>query len=174
MKLSTGKIAFPIEFDNGDKGVFYFNPNDKEIQNRIKGFEKSVEKRIDEINLGKYKDRFESEIPNIDLENPEKILDLSADELSLLQSRLDVVNEIEKEYNDAIKAELDAVFDSNISDVVFRYCEPFDTVVIEDENGNETREVYIMHFLRCFMLEIKKHGDKNKLAMDKHVSKYRK
>ena len=50
MKLSTGKVAFPIEFDNGDKAVIYFNPNDRGIQERIKGFEASIEKRIKEIN----------------------------------------------------------------------------------------------------------------------------
>ena len=46
MKLSTGKVGFPIEFDNGDKAVIYFNPNDRGIQERIKGFEESIEKRI--------------------------------------------------------------------------------------------------------------------------------
>ena len=37
MKLSTGKVAFPIEFDNGDKAVIYFNPNDRGIQEKIGG-----------------------------------------------------------------------------------------------------------------------------------------
>ena len=46
MKLSTGKVAFPIEFDNGDKAVIYFNLNDRGIQERIQGFEESIEKRI--------------------------------------------------------------------------------------------------------------------------------
>ena len=127
MKLSTGKVAFPIEFDNGDKEVIYFNPNDREIQTRIQGFEKSIEKRINEIDLEKYKSRFDGNVPEIDLENPEKLLEMSADELKNLQSRLDAVNEIEAEYNKAVKDELDVVFDGNISDVAFRYCQPFDT-----------------------------------------------
>lgn len=172
MKLSTGKVAFPIEFDNGDKAVIYFNPNDRSIRERIQGFEKSIEKRIKEIDLEKYKSRFEGDIPEIDLDNPEKLLEMSADELKSLQGRIDAVNEIEAEYNKAVKDELDVVFDGKISDVVFRYCQPFDTVIIEDENGNAKREMYIMHFIHWLMVELKKYGAENKSAMDKHLSKY--
>ena len=39
MKLSTGKIAFPIEFDNGDKDCIYFNPNDPNLSIRLKDFQ---------------------------------------------------------------------------------------------------------------------------------------
>lgn len=174
MKLSTGKVAFPIEFDNGDKSVICFNPNDRGIQERIQQFEKSVEKRIKEIDLEKYKSRFDGNIPGIDLENPEKMLEMSVDELRILQSKLGVVNEIEAEYNKAVKDEIDIVFNSKISDVAFRYCEPFDTVIVEDENGNEKREMYIMHFLNWLMVELKKYGAENKSAMDKHLAKYSK
>ena len=172
MKLSTGKVAFPIEFDNGDKAVIYFNPNDRGIQDRIQGFEASIERRIKEIDLEKYKSRFESNVPEIDLENTEKLFEMSADELKVLQERMSAVNEIEEEYNKAVKDELDVVFGGKVSDVAFRYCQPFDTVVVEDENGNEKREMYIMHFLRWLMLELKKHGAENKSAMDKHLAKY--
>ena len=174
MKLSTGKVAFPIEFDNGDKAVIYFNPNDRGIQDRIQGFEASIEKRIKEIDLEKYKSRFDGNVPGIDIENPEKILEMSADELKALQGRLDAVNEIEAEYNKAVKDELDVVFGSNISDVAFRQCQPFDTVIVEDENGNEKREMYIMHFIHWLMVELKKYGAENKSAMDKHLAKYSK
>ena len=175
MKLSTGKVAFPIEFDNGDKAVIYFNPNDRGIQERIQGFEASIEKRIKEIDLEKYKSRFNDNVAiDFDLENPEKLLEMSADELKALQNRLDAVNEIEAEYNKAAKDELDVVFGGKISDVAFRYCQPFDTVIIEDENGNEKREMYIMHFIHWLMVELKKYGAENKSAMDKHLSKYAK
>lgn len=174
MKLSTGKVAFPIEFDNGDKAVIYFNPNDRGIQERIKGFEKSVEKRIKEIDLEKYKSRFEGASIDIDLNNPEKLLEMSADELKDLQSKLEAVNDIEAEYNQAVKDELDIVFGGKISDVAFRYCQPFDTVIVEDENGNEKREMYIMHFIHWLMIELKKYGAENKSAMDKHLAKYSK
>ena len=91
-----------------------------------------------------------------------------------LQSRLDAVNEIEAEYNKAVKDELDVVFGGKISDVAFRYCQPFDTVIVEDENGNKKREMYIMHFLHWLMVELKKYGAENKSAMDKHLAKYSK
>ena len=175
MKLSTGKVAFPIEFDNGDKAVIYFNPNDRGIQERIQGFEASIEKRIKEIDIEKYKSRFGDEMAiDFDIENPEKLLEMSPDELKVLQERLNAVNDIEAEYNKAIRDELDVVFDSKISDVAFRYCQPFDTVIVEDENGNEKREMYVMHFVHWLMVELKKYGVENKSAMDKHLSKYAK
>lgn len=175
MKLSTGKVAFPIEFDNGDKAVIYFNPNDRDIQERIKGFEASIEKRVKEIDFEKYRSRFEDGNKfDVDFENPEKLLEMSDEELKALQGRLDAVNEIEAEYNKAIKDELDIVFGSKISDVAFRYCQPFDTVIVEDENGNEKREMYVMHFIHWLMIELKKYGAENKSAMDKHLAKYAK
>jgi hypothetical protein len=174
MKLSTGKVGFPIEFDNGDKEIIYFNPNDRGIQERIKGFEKAVEKRIKEIDLEKYKSRFEGNEIEIDLENPEKLLEMSAEELATLQERLDAVNDIEREYNNAVRDELDVVFGGKISEIAFRYCEPFDTVIVEDDGGNAKREMYIMHFLHWLMVELKKYGAENKSAMDKHITKYAK
>lgn len=178
MKLSTGKVAFPIEFDNGDKAVIYFNPNDRGIQERIQGFEKSIEKRIKEIDLEKYKSRFENQpIIEANFEDDdllEKMLQMSLEDMRSFQARLDAVNEIEEEYNNAVKDELDVVFGSKISDVAFRYCQPFDTVIVEDENGNEKREMYIMHFIHWLMIELRKYGAENKSAMDKHLSKYAK
>lgn len=175
MKLSTGKVAFPIEFDNGDKAVIYLNPNDRGIQERVRGFEKAVGERIKKINFEKYKSRFgEDTSISIDFENPEKLLEMSSDELNDLYNKLDVVSDIEKEYNEAVKAELDAVFNSPISEAVFKYCQPFDNVIVEDENGNEAHEMYIMHFIKCFMEAMKKYASENKGATDKYVSKYTK
>lgn len=175
MKLSTGKVAFPIEFDNGDKAVIYFNPNDRGIQERIKCFESSIERRIKGIDLEKYKSTFDDKVTvDFDIEKPEKLLEMSAEELKKLQNRLSAVNAIEEEYNNAVRDELDVVFGGKISDVAFRYCQPFDAVIVKDENGNEKREMYIMHFIHWLMVELKKHGAENKSAMDKHLSKYSK
>lgn len=174
MKLSTGKVAFSVEFDNGDKAEIYLNPHDKGIQERIRAFEASVDARMKAIDLEKYKKNFEAQLPDIDITDPDKLLELSADELNALQNRFDAVCAIEAEYNDAIKAELDAVFNSNISDVAFRYCEPFDMVDYVDENGKERKEIYIMQFLRCMMVEMKKYGVENQEAMGKHLAKYSK
>lgn len=175
MKLSTGNVAFPLEFDNGDKAVIYFNPNDRGIQERIQGFEASVEKRIKEIDLEKYKNRYNDETTlSVGIDNIDELFEMSAEDLEMLRKKLGVINEIELEYNNAVKAELDAVFCSKISDTVFRYCQPFDTVVVEDENGNEKREMYIIHFIHWLATELKNYGIKNKSAIDKHISKYEK
>lgn len=173
MKLSTGKVAFPIEFDNGDKAVIYFNPHDRSIQERIKQFEPSVQQKIKELDIDKYKNAFGGEGVQIDFENPEKLFEMSAEELQDIQDKLNVVGSIEAEYNNVVKEELDAIFASNISDVVFRYCQPFDVVTIVDENGNEKKEMYIMHFMQWLMGELKKYGMANQNAMDKHLNKYR-
>lgn len=175
MKLSTGKVAFPIEFDNGDKAVIYFNPNDRAIQERINNFELTIEKKMKEIDFEKYKSKFENENGfDVDINDPEKLLEMSSEDLKAARNRLEVINDISNEYNEIFKKELDVVFDSPISDKVFKYCQPTDIVVVVDENGNEKREMYIMHFIHWFMIEMKKYGAENKSAMDKHLEKYRK
>ena len=49
MKLSTGKVAFPIEFDNGDKDCIYFNPNDPNLAVRFTEFQDKVNERLKEF-----------------------------------------------------------------------------------------------------------------------------
>lgn len=173
MKLSTGKVAFKIEFDNGDTGVIYLNPNDKELRERIIGFEKNVEMKAKQIDIEKYKNKFENKFDiEINLDDLDSIMALSPDQVKDLYDRVDIINNVEKEYNDIIKDELDNVFGSNISSTAFRYCEPFDMVIIEDENGNEKSELYIIHFLHWLSAELKKYADKNSQAMNKHIKKY--
>lgn len=171
MKLSTGKVAFPIEFDNGDKTVIYFNPNDNGIQERIQGFEASVEKRAKEIDFEKYRDRLDKNITT-DIGDIDSLLEMSTEEMNALQDKVGAARSIEQEYNEIVREELDVVFGSKISDTVFKYCQPFDIVIAEDSKGNETREMYITHFMRWLAFELKKYGEKNKDAMDKHLSKY--
>lgn len=65
MKLSTGKIAFPIEFDNGDKETIYFNPNDPGLAIRMNECGSKITKRIEEIAETK-KDTEFSDIEGID------------------------------------------------------------------------------------------------------------
>ena len=172
MKLSTGKVAFPIEFDNGDRQNIYFNPNDRGIQERIKGFEDAIDKRVKEIDLEKYKSRLTGNAVSIDIEDIDSLINMSPEDLQDLHNRVGAANEIEEEYNKAVREELDVVFGSKISDVVFKYCQPFDTVIVEDKDGGEKRELYILHFLNWLMVELKKYGVENKSSVDKHLSKY--
>lgn len=99
MKLSTGKIAFPIEFDNGDKENIYFNPNDPQLFVRFSEFEKRVEEKIKGVE------------------------DFNLSEDGTPRSA-DLVDKF-REMNKVICEELDVAFGSNISDVVFKYCSPF-------------------------------------------------
>ncbi len=99
MKLSTGKIAFPIEFDNGDKDCIYFNPNDPNLAIRLSEFQDKVSKKVDEIE-------------DINLK-PEGIPEdtLFFDRFCKFQS--------------VLLEELDVAFGGNVSAVVFKHCSPF-------------------------------------------------
>ena len=173
MKLSTGKVAFHLEFDNGDVGTIYFNPNDRELQNRIADFEKNVQEKSKQIDLEKYKAEFDDGVDfELNFEDFESLMSLSPEQMKSLQDKAQAINSIEKEYNNIVKEELDNVFGSKISNVAFKYCEPFDTVVIEDEKGNEKTEIYIIHFLNWLSVELRKYAEKNSTALNKHIEKY--
>ena len=99
MKLSTGKVAFPIEFDNGAKETIYFNPNDPDLFVRFSNFEKRVEDKLKGISD----------------------FDLSADGTPKNEELLEKFESINK----VICEELDIAFASKVSDIVFKYCSPF-------------------------------------------------
>lgn len=99
MKLSTGKVAFPIEFDNGDKDVIYFNPNDPNLPIRMIDFQSNVDKRISEIL------EISAENSSTKVEFPE------AEDFKNIQK--------------IVCEELDIAFGSNVSSVVFKHCSPF-------------------------------------------------
>jgi hypothetical protein len=175
MKLSTGKVAFRLEFDNGDVGTIYFNPNDRGLQDRIAEFEKNIQEKAKQIDIEKYKTDFENDLDvDVNLEDFESLMSLSPDQIKMLRNRANAINNIEREYNNLVKNELDNVFEGKVSDTAFKYCEPFDVVIIEDEKGNEKTEVYIIHFLHWLSIELRKHAENNNAAMNKHIGKYTK
>ena len=99
MKLSTGKIAFPIEFDNGDKEKIYFNPNDPDLVLRMKNLHKNIKIRVDELEDAKL-DATGNPIKHSDVANFEKL-------------------------RKVVCEELDFAFGGEVSSVVFKYCSPF-------------------------------------------------
>ena len=99
MKLKTGKVAFPIEFDNGEKDCIYFNPNNPDLAIRMKDFESRVNEKIKE--LGDIKLNAEGTPADVVL--------------------IDQFNKI----RNIVCDELDYAFDSEISKVVFKHCSPF-------------------------------------------------
>ncbi len=99
MKLSTGKIAFPIEFDNGDKQSIYFNPNDPNLSIRLKDFQAKVSQRIEKL----------------------KDIQLNADGSP---NEIEMIEDFRKIQN-VVFEELDVAFGGEISSVVFKHCSPF-------------------------------------------------
>lgn len=102
MKLNTGKIAFPIEFDNGDSDVIYFNPNDPDLMVRLMNFRKIVAEKINEID----------DADGVELTNEGK---------PKLAQHIEIFEKMQK----IMKDEIDIAFGSNISSVVFKHCSPF-------------------------------------------------
>ena len=99
MKLSTGKVAFPIEFDNGDKQNIYFNPNDPDLMIRMKNLDKKVQEKIE------------------GLEDVELTAEGKPTQISQIET-------FEKMQN-ILKEELDYAFGGSVSEVVFKHCSPF-------------------------------------------------
>lgn len=99
MKLNTGKIAFSIEFDNGDKQNIYFNPNDPDLSIRMKDFQDKVEDRTKDLQ---------------DLELKPDGTPESAEAIERFRKVRNIVCE-----------ELDIAFNGEISAVVFKHCSPF-------------------------------------------------
>lgn len=141
MKLNTGKVAFPIEFDNGDKDCIYFNPNDPDFAVRLCEFRA----RVDE-----------------ELKNARKInLDENGNPSNNLQ-----VEEFKK-IKATILKEVDRAFNADISSVVFKHCSPFaiigDQYFIEHFIETITPEVEA-----CIKASKKKINEKMKKHLSKY------
>lgn len=167
MKLSTGKIAFPLQFDNGDIENIMINPHDKGLQERIKGFEASIQGRLQKINLEKHKGAF---VDGVDIANLDftKLMDMSAEELEKITKQTDAMAEIDKELEKEFCEEIDAIFDSDVSAKAFKYVPPL--AMVTDENGE--CELYILLVLKALAIEIQKYGNKMNNATNKYVAKY--
>ena len=99
MKLSTGKVAFPIEFDNGDKQTIYFNPNDPDLMIRMKSLDEKVQDKINGLE-------------DVELNEEGKPTQISQ------------IETFEKMQN-ILKEELDYAFGGSVSAIVFKHCSPF-------------------------------------------------
>lgn len=161
MKLSVGKIAFPIEFDNGDKDVIYFNPNDPDLGTRLINSKNRIEERIKNIKLEEIKlnNNGDVELP----ENIKDVSDLTPEQIDLLAKKAEQMSSIMEETKTIIYEELNAAFDNDISTIVFKHCSPFAIV-----NG----QYFIEQFLNAITPEIQKHISKANIDFEKKMSKY--
>lgn len=175
MKLTTGKVPFPIEFDNGDKQTIYFNPQSKTFWEKIEKFAESMDERFKRINIDKHKDIFDDGIEiRVDMTDFNAMMSLSKEQLDSLVKKTKAIDEIEDEYQNAIKAELDDIFESPVSTIVFKYARPFDDVFYTDENGEIKSEPYIMQFFQALYAEAVKYANIHSEAMQKYIGKYKK
>lgn len=99
MKLSTGKIAFPIEFDNGDKDCIYFNPNDPNLSIRLTDFQDKITARVKE------------------LEDMKLTAEGTPEDGSVIENF--------RKFQNVLFEELDIAFGGEVSAVVFKHCSPF-------------------------------------------------
>ena len=102
MKLSTGKVAFPIEFDNGDKDCIYFNPNDPNLPIRLADFQDKITARVKE------------------LDDMRLNAEVKPEDNSFIEDF--------RKFQNVLFEELDIAFGGEISAVVFKHCSPFATV----------------------------------------------
>lgn len=165
MKLSTGKIKIPLEFENGDIEYIELNPHDSELQKRIKNFENSLKKRFDKINAEKFK--------NVTIENTidldfEKLVKMSPEELKKLEEQTNAIIDMDAEYEQKVCEELDEIFDCDFSKKAFKYVKPLNLV----EDGKGGAEMYIMQVLQAVGEELQKYGNKMNNATKKYIEKY--
>ena len=145
MKLSTGKIAFPIEFDNGNKDCIYFNPNDPNLFIRLKNFEENLQKRASEIN------------------------DIELNAKGEPNSKDVIVIETFNKMQDLMCEEIDKAFGGEISSVVFKYCSPFAIV-----QGEYFILQFVNAIKPEIEKQIKKSNAELEKKMAKHLNKYKK
>jgi len=146
MKLNTGKVEFPIEFDNGDKQSIYFNPNDPNLMVRLKDFQKKLESRAAEL----------------------QDVDLGLDGMVQQGESTEVIEAFRK-FQCAIYEEIDTAFGGNISEVVFKHCSPFAIV-----NGNYFIVQFVEAIQPEIEKHIKKANASVAAKMSKHTAKYSK
>lgn len=167
MQLKVGKIAFPIEFDNGEKDVIYFNPNDPELATRLMKAQDNISDKLDKLEADDLvlKNDGSVEIP----ENVDGYEELSDEHKEILTNNAEKMVKILEETKNILCEEIDNAFNSDISSVVFKYCSPLAVV------GGE---YFIIQFLNAITPEIQREVNKSnkdvERKMMKHIGKYQK
>ena len=165
MKLSTGKVAFPIEFDNGDKDCIYFNPNDPDFAMRLLAAKDKISEKIKGMKFDDFELDNSGEIAGI--ENIEDFSNLSEETMQAIIEKAEKSTRVLEDTKAVFFEELNFAFGSDISSVVFKHCSPFAVV-----NG----EYFIIQFLNAIVPEIQKRVKKSNAEtekkMSKHINKY--
>lgn len=118
MKLSTGKIAFPITIDNNPTEYIYINPQDPNLMFRLKALQGNLMERIKQ---------FED-------------VELTPEGKPVTDSFVETFEKIQNVFFE----EIDKAFGSDVSEVVFKYCSPFAIVEAPDV---KFCEVFLREFI---------------------------
>lgn len=167
MKLSVGKVAFPIEFDNGDKDTIYFNPNDPDLATRLMKAKDNIGDKLENLKADDYnlKNDGSFELP----ENIDGYEDMPDEQREVLTNHAESMTKLLESTKTIICEEIDTAFNGDISSVVFKHCSPLAVV-----NG----EYFIIQFLNAITPEIQKNINKSNAEvekkMSKHIAKYQK
>lgn len=167
IKLSTGKVAFPIEFDNGDVQNIYFNPSDPGLATRLISAKDRITEKVNNLN---YDDiELSNDGEPIAIDKFEDMKNLSEEQIDGLTKQAEKMAQVITDIKQIICDELDTALGSDVSSVVFKYCSPLAIV-----DGN----YFILNFLDALAPELQKYNEKaNKEAekkMQKHIGKYKK
>ena len=91
-----------------------------------------------------------------------------SEEIEKITRQTDAMAEIDKELEKEFCAEIDNIFDSDVSSKAFKYVPPL--AMVTDEDGE--CEMYILLVLKALAIEIQKYGNKMNNATNKYVAKY--
>lgn len=142
MKLSTGKVPFVLEFDNGAVETIYFNPSDPDLSVRMKDFQRLVDERIKALG---------------DLEvNADGTAKDGSEAAETVRSIQNILSE-----------EIDRAFNSKISDTVFKYCSPFAIV-----GGNYFVLQFLEGITPEIESRVREARLSTEKSMDKYLNKY--
>lgn len=161
IKLNTGREAFPIEFDNGDKDCIYFNPNDPDLAKRLLEAKDKISARIEKINIEKLDLANNGEAINI--KDLEAFASLSENEAKSLIEKAEHTAKVIEETKHILFEELNTAFNSDVSSVVFKHCSPFAVV---------SGEYFVTQFLTAITPEIQKRVKKSTADVQKKLSKH--
>lgn len=167
MKLSVGKVAFPIEFDNGDKDTIYFNPNDPDLATRLMKAKDNIGDKLENLKAEDYELKTDGSFEMPD--NIDGYEDMPDEQREILTNRAEAMTKLLESTKKIICEEIDSAFNGDISAVVFKHCSPLAVV-----NG----EYFIIQFLNAITPEIQKKINKSNAEvekkMSKHIAKYQK
>lgn len=161
MKLSTGRVAFPIEFDNGDVECIYFNPNDPDLGRRLIESKDKIQKRLEEIDVDNLELTNNGE--SVKANELKNITSLTEDEITELVQNAEKIAKVVNDTKTVVCEELDRAFNGDISSIVFKHCSPFAIV-----DG----DYFVMNFLEAIAPEIAKHQNASNKAVENKMSKY--